>query len=116
MSFTVLVCGGRRYADKEKLARVLSDIHAERRITLLALGGAPGADTMARHWAEMRSIPYREWRAEWQSEGLRAGPIRNAKMLHESHADLVVAFPGNVGTAHMVKIARAASVEVREVR
>jgi hypothetical protein len=36
-------------------------------------------------------------------------------MLDEGRPDLMVAFPGRSGTAHMVRIARAAGVEVIEV-
>lgn len=37
------------------------------------------------------------------------------KMLDEGKPDLVVAFPGGPGTAHMVRIARAAGVRVLKV-
>jgi hypothetical protein len=44
----------------------------------------------------------------------KAGPIRKQQMLDEGKPDLVVAFPGGRGTAHMVRIARAAGIEVIE--
>jgi hypothetical protein len=37
-------------------------------------------------------------------------------MLAEGKPDLVVGFPGGRGTAHMCSIARAAGVEVIEIR
>jgi len=43
----------------------------------------------------------------------RAGPERNAAMLGLG-PDLVVAFPGGSGTAGMVRLAKAAGVEVIE--
>ena len=36
-------------------------------------------------------------------------------MLDEGKPDLVVAFPGGRGTAHMTRIARGAGIEVIEV-
>lgn len=36
-------------------------------------------------------------------------------MLSEFQPDIVVAFPGGRGTAHMVRIARAAGIDVIEV-
>jgi hypothetical protein len=42
-----------------------------------------------------------------------AGPMRNERML-ESGPDLVVAFAGGKGTAHFVRLARAAGIEVIE--
>jgi UDP-N-acetylmuramoylalanine-D-glutamate ligase len=35
-------------------------------------------------------------------------------MLRDGRPELVVAFPGGKGTAHMVKLARAAGVPVRQ--
>jgi hypothetical protein len=54
--------------------------------------------------------------ADWAGLGRKAGPIRNEQMLSEGQPHLVVAFPGGRGTAHMVGIARAAGVEVIEIR
>jgi hypothetical protein len=50
----------------------------------------------------------------WNKCGIGAGYFRNVQMLEEGKPDLVVAFLGGKGTAMMVKIARAAGVEVRE--
>ena len=41
-----------------------------------------------------------------------AGPKRNQQMLDEAKPDMVVAFPGGKGTAHMRQIAKAAGVPV----
>ena len=41
--------------------------------------------------------------------------IRNQEMLDEGLPDLVVAFPGGKGTAHMVKIAQKANVMMLQV-
>jgi hypothetical protein len=53
--------------------------------------------------------------AEWETLGRKAGPIRNERMLTEGKPDLVVAFPGGRGTAHMTRLAREAGVEVVEI-
>lgn len=53
--------------------------------------------------------------ADWNRNKKSAGPIRNQRMLDEGKPDLVIAFPGGKGTAHMVKIAREANIEVKEV-
>jgi hypothetical protein len=50
-------------------------------------------------------------KADWHRHGRAAGPIRNQKML-DWGPDLVVAFAGGTGTAGMVRLARAACVEV----
>lgn len=60
-------------------------------------------------------VPVIVYHADWNAHGRSAGPIRNAKMLAEGKPDLVVAFPGGKGTAHMVGIARKAGVPVVEM-
>lgn len=68
---------------------------------------------LARGWAAERTLPYMTFPANWDRFGKAAGPIRNKWMLEYGQPDLVVAFPGGKGTAHMVKIATEAGVAVR---
>lgn len=110
----VLVCGGRDYADAEALNAELDAIHAEFGISEMIHGAARGADSLAAAWAESRGIPTRAFPAEWDKHGKAAGFRRNETMLQE-HPDAVIAFPGGKGTAHMVRLAVAAGVNVRPV-
>jgi hypothetical protein len=109
----VLVCGGRKFDDALTLGSWLGGIHKNNGpITLLIEGGAPGADFMARKFAEWMKIPTQTFEAEWDRHGKAAGPIRNKRMLDEGKPDLVVAFEGGKGTANMLKQASAAGVKV----
>jgi hypothetical protein len=112
----VIVCGGRDYADKQRVESVLDEIHAKTPITELIQGGADGADRLAFGWAcRARGISnIVTHHAEWEKYGRRAGPIRNALML-EDKPDLVIAFPGGRGTANMIKQTLAAGVRLMEV-
>jgi hypothetical protein len=110
----VLVCGGRTFGDWELLVGVLDGLKPMQ-ASVIIHGAAPGADTLAGRWAELRRVPIESFPAEWEKHGRAAGPIRNAQMLAEGKPDLVVAFPGGRGTANMCKQARAAGVEVLEV-
>lgn len=111
----VLVCGGRDYADARALAEALDALHRETSITRLIHGAARGADALAAAWARSRGIPALAFPADWRRDGRAAGFVRNARMLREGRPDLVVAFPGGKGTAHMVKLARDAGIPVREI-
>ena len=111
----VLVCGGRDYTDAETVSRTLAELRKTRGIALVIAGGARGADTLAADWAKAVGIPCEVYMADWEGLGRKAGPIRNQRMLDEGKPDLVVAFPGGRGTAGMVRIARAAGVEVIEI-
>lgn len=117
MGQRVLVCGGRNYADRDTAYEFLNRLEAERGIGVLIVGGANGADSLARDWLFERddlALDYELFPAEWKKHGKAAGPIRNQQMLDEGKPDLVVAFPGGRGTADMVRRAIAAGVEVIE--
>ena len=109
---TVLVCGGRDYADQHHVDFVLDALHQARDIWHIVEGGALGADRLARNWARRNDVRFSTYEADWQRHGKAAGPIRNGVMLRMERPALVVAFPGGAGTANMVRQAQAAGVEV----
>lgn len=111
----VLVCGGRHFFDREFLARVLNHYHGCWGISCLIHGAAPGADFIAGKWAEEHGIAVERYPADWKTHGRAAGPIRNSEMLAKSKPDLVLAFPGGVGTADMTKKAQKAGTRVKRV-
>jgi hypothetical protein len=115
VSRRVLVCGGRDYRDAERVAHELNALHAQFGIAHLIHGAAPGADWLAKRWAEAHSIPVTGYPARWDLDGKAAGPIRNARMLREGRPDLVLAFPGGRGTDDMVRRALAANVTVVQI-
>jgi hypothetical protein len=113
----VLVCGGREYADKDRVFATLDALLAATQTDTLTIiqGGATGADKLARNWCSLRYVPFDNYAADWKRWGAAAGPTRNQRMLDKGKPDLVVAFPGGSGTADMVSRARAAGVDVMEV-
>lgn len=120
----VLVCGGRDYADRDAVFRALDGLTGEitdetplGTIDLVVIHGAcpTGADLWADEWAIINWSRFEEYPADWPKHGRAAGPIRNQRMIDEGRPDLVLAFPGGRGTADMVRRARAAGIEVREI-
>jgi hypothetical protein len=100
---TVLVCGGRDYANNGKVVDTLCEIHGkERRILAIVQGGATGADKLASDWARLAEVIDIRVPAQWSTHGRGAGPKRNAFMLRQYKPDMVVAFPGGDGTADMI--------------
>lgn len=108
----VLVCGGRTFCDHLQFKTVMDKLHKERNITHVIQGGARGADYLAHVWSARKGIKESVFNPDWKAFGKSAGPIRNRVMLDEGKPDLVVAFPGGEGTAHMVAYARKKGVEV----
>ena len=115
---TILVTGGRTYADADQVAEVLSTIMARAGTMRILTGGATGADRLAAEWARSKMVAVVEFPVslgEWRAHGLAAGPIRNARMV-AMRPDVVVAFPGGAGTADCVRQARAAGIPVVTVQ
>jgi hypothetical protein len=117
----VLVCGGRKYTDRDYIWNTLCEIDEKRGPILVVIhGAATGADTEAMIWAQTpritgRKILHAPFVADWRQYGNAAGPIRNARMIAEGKPDLGLAFPGGRGTADCVKQMRAAGIEVIEM-
>ena len=106
----VLVCGGRDYANLDAVMIAIRKLSP--RPSHIIHGSAMGADALAGEAAAKLGIQDVRCPANWGLHGRRAGPIRNHNML-ELHPDLVLAFPGGNGTAHMCKIARQRGIQVR---
>jgi len=116
----LLVCGGRDYADSGHVFGVL-DALQPRAVVHGACGvdadrprwaGLRGADRLADAWCARRQVPAIRVPARWSALGQRAGAVRNQQMLELYHPALLVAFPGHLGTADLVRRARAAGVPV----
>lgn len=110
----VLVTGGRDFTTRAFLDAALDRYRQEHGVALIIHGGARGADALAGRWAQASGVPFVVMPAHWQAAALgkAAGPIRNQWMLDLLHPDVVIAFPGGVGTRDMVARARRAGVDV----
>ena len=116
----ILVCGGRDYDDEPVFDHLMDALlagfkeHSPGAELVIVHGGARGADKLADLWAKSRKVPVVACPADWKTHGKAAGMIRNLEMLKKWKPQVVIAFPGGRGTAHMVSIARKAGVRVHE--
>lgn len=118
----ILVTGSRDWTDREAIHDALGQIDSRSRLPLVMIhGDAPGADTIAREYAEhdgtwhVIAMP-----ALWTLHGKSAGPRRNAEMVealkllrdcgYECHV-LAFPMPDSRGTWDCVRKARAAGFE-----
>lgn len=111
----VLVCGGRDFNEPVFVYKTLDALHAQYGFTTMINGGAKGADTLAKCWARLAKIEVITEPARWATYGRGAGHIRNKKMLDEHKPDVVVAFPGGVGTENMKKLALMYNLPLLEI-
>lgn len=84
---TVAVVGGRDFQDYALLKKTLDGIV---NIDKIVSGGAKGADSLARRYAEENDIIMIEFLPDWDKYGKAAGPIRNKEIIERSN--YVVAF------------------------
>lgn len=118
----IMVTGGRDYKDATVVAEALAPYG--RVGNILVQGGATGADWLARrYWHKEAELPYVTHPAPWNRVGRPAGLMRNTTMVRgQSLApfaklvpDVLVAFPGSKGTAHAIREAEEAGIEVVRV-
>ncbi len=109
----VLVCGGRRFNDISLLNDTLNTFRSN--ISVLISGNARGADQLGEQWAKTNGVEIDRYPAQWDIYGKSAGFRRNEQMLREGKPNVVIAFRGGTGTAHMVRTAKAANIKVWEV-
>ena len=110
----ILVCGGRDFDDEPSAFAALDRIHRRRGISCIIEGGARGADRIGAKWASSKGVANTRCPADWNRHGRAAGFIRNRSMLLTQRPDLIVAFPGGRGTAHMIDLARSCGFTVWE--
>ncbi len=110
----ILICGGRKFHDYNRIKQALADLGGREKIETIIHGGANGADILGGNAAWELGIPSQSVPADWNKYGRAAGPIRNQKMLDECAPNLVLAFPDpkSRGTWDMVRRAKKAGVKV----
>ena len=114
----VLVYGGRDFKATvfmhDTLDYYLGAIGSDNLV--LIEGEAPGADRLAKWWAEDRVVEVEAYPADWERYGKKAGPIRNKQMRDEGKPDFGIAFPGGHGTAGMTTLLKEKNIPVIEVK
>jgi deoxycytidine triphosphate deaminase len=102
----VVISGSRDFTDLDyfstEMDGFLLDLNSQEKV-LMVSGGARGTDTLAKDYAEKNGIEFKEFLADWDTHGKKAGILRNLEMLEV--ADQVVAFWNgkSPGTTHMIE-------------
>lgn len=114
----IMVTGGREFSDKEAVAIALEPYANVGNILLS--GGARGADALCERFWRGRELPLVVMPAPWQRMGRPAGPARSHAMLAGNSIapyailkpDVLVAFPGGIGTRRAVERAKKLNIPV----
>lgn len=112
------VTGGREYRPTQAELDWLVAECEQRDVTELRHGAAKGVDQRAAAEVSHRlpEVTVRPFPAQWRTAlgyNARAGLERNSAMLFAAPAvEVLFAFPGDTGTAHCVRTAQGAGIEV----
>ncbi len=106
----VIVAGSRTITDPQVIAAAIN--HSGFRITEVVSGCARGVDQLGEAWARSQHIPVKQFPANWDQHGKRAGYLRNEQM--SRYADALVAIWDGIssGTKHMIDSARERGLKV----
>ena len=81
-------------------------------ITEVVSGGCYGVDAIGEDWARYNNIPIKLFRADWNTHGKAAGPIRNLAMAEYAEALIAVWDGVSRGTKNMIREARKQGLKV----
>ena len=114
--FDVIIAGSRGFNNYALLKQRCDRLFFRHIPTAIISGAARGADTLGERYAKERGFPVKQFPAQWDRYGKRAGYLRNEEMLTAADG-LVAAWNGqSKGTAHMIRIAREKGIPVRIIR
>ena len=105
----IMVIGGRAFTNTAAVWRELDARLHE--ITVVITSDAPGACAAARSWTKARGVILVVENARWGQFGRAAGCVRAVAMFAQG-PDLVLAFPGGIGTAGELALGRARGVPI----
>ena len=105
-----IIAGSRGITDIMPLYDAIRESGFE--ITEVVCGEARGVDAMGRWWAQHNNIPIASFAADWNRDGKKAGFLRNLRMAQYAEALIAVWDGKSVGTAHMIRAARAAGLKI----
>ena len=112
----LIIAGGRDFDDSAKMIQALECFDHDEGYIEIVCGGAKGADSLGKAYAEARGFRIKNFPADWKKHNKAAGPIRNKQM--GDYADALVAFwdGKSRGTKHMIEYMESLNKPVFIVR
>ena len=115
LKMKLIVAGSRDFTDYQFAKQYLDAIHAKYGINSVLCGMARGADMIGYKWAKENHIEIKEFPADWDRIGKRAGYIRNEQMAEVGTHLLALHMNNSKGTQHMINIAKERCLKVMVV-
>lgn len=108
----VLITGSRSGFTQQDFDVGIQSVVDISKVSVMISGGASGVDSLAREYSERNGIEFIEMKADWGSNGMKAGVVRNIEMAEalckyrDEGRDVCVfalRFDHSSGTTHMIK-------------
>jgi len=97
-----IIAGPRSFTSERIFHSIIKKYPSE--ITEVVCGMARGVDMLGYKWAKENGIPVKEFPADWEKYGKRAGPIRNKEMEQYADAAIIIWDGQSKGTKSMLNI------------
>lgn len=118
-TFKVIIAGSRGFTNysllKEKMNSILGEKIISYKIEIVS-GTANGADKLGERYAKEMRFILRQFPANWNLYGKRAGYIRNTEMRNYADACVVFWDGKSRGTKHMIDLAREKNMPLRVIK
>lgn len=112
----VIIAGGRDFDDYVLLNQSCNEMLGDEENVEIVSGIARGADKLGEKYANEKGFLIKQFPADWDGLGKKAGFVRNEKMA--KYADVLIAFwdGKSKGTKHMIDLAIRHNLKVMVVR
>lgn len=119
--FYCLIVGSRNFTNYEYFKKKTDFFLRNHKNITIVSGGARGADTLAKKYAQEKQYKYIEFPADWEKDGKAAGFIRNEKMhkflCNYNFRGCIAFWDGkSKGTAHNFSLVKKYNTPIRIVR
>lgn len=116
---TILISGSRNWKTNSDYIKIKEELQKYPNANII-VGDCRGVDTLAVKACKELKYPYKIFKADWNTYGLSAGPIRNKEMVDciskIEGEKFVLAFHENIeeskGTKNLIKIANENKIKV----
>lgn len=108
----LIIAGSRDFNDYQLLKDKLDKAKEYFGIFEVVSGKAKGADSLGERYAKENNLPIKEFPADWDTHGKKAGYLRNEQMAQ--YADGCIVFWDGVskGTQHMINLANQYNIKL----
>ena len=104
----LLIAGSRSFTDYNFLERTVLGFADPKDIDCIISGTAVGADSLGELFARIHKIPVKQFPANWDLHGKKAGFIRNKTLVDECDMAIIFWDGESSGTSHTISLLESA--------